>query len=361
MKPLQRCPDCESSPRTSPPKSSLILPADRRTFLGAAAATAAGLAVRGGLRAEDAATADPAQVPSENLVKKLYHSLSDTQKGKICFAWDHKDARGVLRTHVSNNWSITDTKMNVGGEFFTADQRNMIEAIFFGLYDREWHDRLRKQLQDDAGGYGKQQTIAIFGSPDQGPFEFVMTGRHLTIRCDGNSAAHMAFGGPIFYGHAARGFNEAPDHPDNVYWHQALKANSLYTMFDGRQRNLALIEKAPAEQSVGFKGQNGQFPGIPLTELSSDQKGQVKEVLKLLVAPYRESDRAAVTRCLDAQGGLDKCSLAFFKEDDIGNDGVWDLWRLEGPSFVWHFRGSPHVHVWVNVGDDPSIPLNADV
>ena len=43
----------------------------------------------------------------------------------------------------------------------------------------------------------------------------------------------------------------------------------------------------------------------------------------------------------------------------LGSDCVWDNWRLEGPLFVWHFRGSPHVHVWVNVADDPSVKLNA--
>jgi hypothetical protein len=51
--------------------------------------------------------------------------------------------------------------------------------------------------------------------------------------------------------------------------------------------------------------------------------------------------------------------LAFFQPGDIGNDKVWDNWRLEGPSFVWHFRGAPHVHVWANVADDPSPKLNA--
>ena len=37
----------------------------------------------------------------------------------------------------------------------------------------------------------------------------------------------------------------------------------------------------------------------------------------------------------------------------------WDNWRLQGPSFVWHWRGWPHVHVWVNIGDDPAEPVNA--
>ena len=58
-------------------------------------------------------------------------------------------------------------------------------------------------------------------------------------------------------------------------------------------------------------------------------------------------------------GGLDSCHLTFYSDKDIGNDKVWDNWRLEGPSFVSHFRGNPHVHVWVNVADSPKVKLNA--
>ena len=43
------------------------------------------------------------------------------------------------------------------------------------------------------------------------------------------------------------------------------------------------------------------------------------------------------------------------KHDDLGNDGVWDIWRLEGPSMVWHFRGAPHVHTWVNIAKDAKL------
>ena len=120
----------------------------------------------------------------ESLVKKLYESLNEKQREEICFTWDYTDDRKVLRTHVSNNWQITDLKTcGLGTEFFTRDQKDMIEAWFWGLYNKDWHDRIRKQLQDDAGGYGKQQTIAIFGKPGSEKFEMAMTGRHLTIRC----------------------------------------------------------------------------------------------------------------------------------------------------------------------------------
>lgn len=296
--------------------------------------------------------------PSETLVKKLYDSLTPAQKDEICFDWDHKDDRGILRTHVSNNWNITEVSLNVGGEFFTKDQRDMIEAIFWGLYNPDWHDKIRKQLQDDAGGYGKAQTIALFGTPGSDKFEFVMTGRHLTIRCDGNTTEHMAFGGPIFYGHAAAEFNEPANHVGNVFWHQALKANDLFKMLDGKQRELALIEQAPRESAVAFRGKE-KIPGLPISELSKDQKEHAVGVLNTLLDPYRAADQEEARKLLEAQGGLDKCHLAFYKSGDLGNDGIWDNWRLEGPSFVWHYRGAPHVHVWVNIADDASVPTNS--
>ena len=98
---------------------------------------------------------------------------------------------------------------------------------------------------------------------------------------------------------------------------------------------------------------------MPLSDFSQDQKNEVQKVLQKLVEPYRSTDRDEIAACLSRQGGLDKCHLAFFTDHDIGNDRVWDNWRLEGPSFVWHYRGAPHVHVWVNIADDSNVELNA--
>ena len=356
------CPDCQPSAEL-PLSSNHPLPErsiDRRDFLRTAGAASAVIVAAGSLpnwaiAADTPAT--PATQP-ESLVKLLYESLTDEQRKKVCFAWDYQHPKmGLLRTRVANNWHITEEDIN--GGFYTADQQAMVRDIFEATIQPEWHKRIYRQLDDDAGGFGNEQNIAIFGTPGQGKFEFVMTGRHMTLRCDGNSADHVAFGGPIFYGHAADGFNEAVNHEGNVFWPQALEANKLYTMLDGKQQKLALVEKLPVEQQVAFRGAKGELPGIPASELSSDQKEQVQKVLQKLLEPYRQSDRDEVVACLKAQGGLDKCALAFYKEGDIGDDKVWDCWRLEGPAFVWYFRGTPHVHVWVNVADDPGVATNA--
>jgi hypothetical protein len=328
---------------------------DRRDFLKT---TAAGVSTSLALGSRHAFGQEASQEQPESLVKVLFESLNDKQKQTVCFDWDHQDGnRGLLRTHVSNNWHITSPVIN--SEFFNAEQKHLVRKIFEGIISPEWHARYDKQLQDDAGGFGNSQNIAIFGTPGSGKFEFVMTGRHMTLRCDGDSANHVAFGGPLFYGHAASDFNEPADHPGNVFWEQAVAANEVYAMLDGKQRKLAEVAKVPKESAVGFQGKEGSRPGIPVTELSGDQKEHVQKVLGKLLEMYRQSDQNEVKKSLEAQGGLDACNLAFYTDRDIGGDKVWDNWRLEGPSFVWYFRGSPHVHVWVNVASSPDVKTNA--
>ncbi len=296
---------------------------------------------------------------AESIVKLLYETLKDEQKKEICFDWDHVDKRrGLLRTRVENNWKIT--RPNIKSEFFTADQQQMIRDIFEGMTNPEWLKRWDQQLKDDVGGFGNRQSIAIFGSPGSGKFEFVLASRHMTLRCDGDSADHVAFGGPILYAHEGEGLYEKPNHPTNVFWHQALEATDLYNTLDGKQQKQALIIKGmPTEELVGFRGPKGDFQGLPVSELSGDQADHLRGILKLLLEPFRQSDQDEATKCLTAQGGLEKCNLAFYKEGDLGDDQIWDNWRLEGPSFVWYFRGRPHVHVWVNIADDSSVELNA--
>jgi hypothetical protein len=230
------------------------------------------------------------------------------------------------------------------------------------LTNPEWHERFERQCEDDSDGepWGAKQSIAIFGEPGSEKFQFVLTGRHQTLRADGNTQDHVAFGGPIFYGHSGLSATEKPDHPANVFWPQAIAANRLFAVLDSRQRKAALIPTSPKESDVGFRGEQlKNAPGLRVTELSRDQKEELQRVLALLIEPFRVDDQDEVMTCLKAQGGLDACVLSYYADPDLGRDGIWDNWRLEGPSFVWYFRGAPHVHVWVNVADTPSVPLNA--
>jgi len=159
-----------------------------------------------------------------------------------------------------------------------------------------------------------------------------------------------AFGGPIFYGHAAQSFNEKADHPGNIYWYQAKRANEVFQMLDGKQRSLALLDEPRPEkgnQTVELTGKAEGLPGVSMTELTSDQKDHVRKVLADVLAPFRKEDTDEAMKLV--QPNFDKLHMAFYKNHDIGNDGVWDVWQIEGPNMLWYFRGAPHVHTWVNI------------
>lgn len=339
--------------------------ASRRGFLRSTAALAAVTAFGppGGALFGQTATAlapVPAASPgAESLVKVLFDSLKPEQRKEVCFPWDYTSPKqGLLRTRLENNWRIT--KPIIKSTFFTGDQQALIRAIFEGMTNPAWHARFDKQLQDDVGGFGNRQSIALFGEPGAGKSEFVLTSRHMTLRCDGDSAEHVAFGGPILYAHEGKGFYEKPDHPGNVFWFQAVEANKLFHALDARHQAKALVVKGmPGEELVGFKGRGGAFQGCPVAEFAPDQKAELRRILNLLLEPFRQSDQDEALKCLNALGGLDQCHLAFYQEGDLGNDGIYDNWRIEGPAFVWYFRGRPHVHVWVNIADDPAVKLNA--
>jgi hypothetical protein len=299
-------------------------------------------------------TAIPARLPSqspETLVASLFKTLTDAQKKDVAFPFDHP-----LRSDVNNNWNITKPVLK---DSFTKDQQAMIRDIFTGMHSPEYADQVMKQVEhdnEDVGGFGAC-SIAMFGEPGEqadgkSKFEFVLTGRHVTRRCDGNSVEGAAFGGPIFYGHAAEGFNEKPNHPGNVYWYQALRANELFQALDGKQRSLALRTDPRAEQAtktVALPGRSAKLRGLPVNELSRDQKELVRKVMSDVLAPFRKADADEALALIDKAGGIDALHMSFFSNMDIGNDGVWDVWQIEGPAMLWYFRGSPHIHTWVHI------------
>ena len=317
---MSSCPDCS--------------PLDRRQFLKTAATATAGAL---------AATAAPKlRADSETLVTTLYKSLTPEQRAKICFAFDHE-----LRSKVDANWQITEARV---GKAFMPDQQAMIEEIFRGLHNPEFYDKVVYHMKEDGGGLGAY-SVAVFGEPGAGKFEFVLTGRHCTARCDGDSVEGAAFGGPIFYGHASRSFNETPDHPDNVYWFQALRANEVFKALDGRQREKALLGDPREEKKTATVElrRRGAQAGMPVADMTRDQRGLVEKVLADLLLPFRKKDRDEAMRYIKANGGVESLAMSFYKNLDIGSDGVWDVWQLESPTMVWYFRGSPHVHTWVNI------------
>jgi hypothetical protein len=336
------------------PAISKIIPVEktlsRRAFIqNAALGAGAVIAANNGLLsnlAHSSELSEAAGDQAETLVQTLYKSLSEKQRSQVAFPFDHP-----LRSEIENNWSITEPRLDT---FYTPDQQAMVQEIFMKLHSEEYAPQVLRQVKEDSGkrGFG-ECSIAMFGEPGTGKFEFVLTGRHVTRRCDGDSLGGTAFGGPIFYGHAAQSFDESPDHPGNVYWYQAVKANEVFQMLDRKQREIALLDRPRREQgkkTVELTGKQKNLPGIRASDLTCDQKDKLRETIADVLAPFRAPDVAEAMSLIES-AGFDHLHTAFYKFRDLGDDSIWDIWQIEGPSMIMFFRGAPHVHAWIHIKD----------
>jgi len=323
----------------STPCSDCQTDLNRRHFLGATAGAAI---------AASAATGIAAPSPkskAEVAITRLYDSFSAEQQKTL--ALPLSDER---RTRVNANWRITEMLI----DSLSQEQQKITKDIVRGLTSEEGFERFMKQMDDDWGGFS-QYSLAIFGNPHEDRFEFALTGRHLTLRADGNTdrgnkkSDGVAFGGPIIYGHG----EESPK--ENLFYYQTKQAHEVFKMLDGGQRSKALLAKAPRENAVQIRKPSQALPGISGSDLSTDQKERLEQTLQAVMSPYRKEDVDEVMQLVKAGGGLDKTHMAFYRTGsggetgDVLDDQIWDIWRLESPSLVCHFRGAPHVHAYINV------------
>ena len=116
----------------------------------------------------------------------------------------------------------------------------------------------------------------MFFEPTDTSSAFVFSGLPV-IRCDGDFADGIAWAGPVYYGHSPNGWSGG-----NVFNYQTKSVSAVYKALDEKQRKQAVIAKGnPGEQakSVQFKPKAEDRPGLPIAELSKDQKAAVEVML----------------------------------------------------------------------------------
>jgi len=271
------------------------------------------------LVASAASTGPNPPAASETAVARFYRSLRDDQRKFLCFRADHP-----LRSQVQNNWAIVKPAIRD----LTPDQQALCREIFKNLVSEDGHERFQKQMRDDGGGF-ENYHVALFGEPGSDrPFEWVLTGRHATLRADGNRAGGSAFGGPIFYGHAANGLREDARRTDNVWWYQAEQANQSFRTLDDEQKARALVA--------------GADPGLAVRDLDSERQQMVQKLFKDVLGVFRAAD------VQDCVRHVDTLRLSYFPQGNTARNSFSPIWKFEGPAFSWFYHGSPHVHSWLN-------------
>lgn len=329
------CPECESG-----------APIARRDFIRVLGTTAAVAAV--GLTPLQKARAARAakQAEAEGLVFELYKTMDADQKKKLVLPWDAGSKGGTPARLMTHNGAVG--KDSVVGLGYDKKQVEILRKLFNAISNgEEGYKKLSRNNKFDNSGDFENIGALIYGEPAEGKkFSLVFAGHHLTVRCDGNSEEKTAFGGPLYYGHSPSGYATT-----NVFYGQTKISLEMFNALDPKQREAALLDGKWKDEHGMSKtpGKDAKVPGLSIAAMTKDQKELIEKVMRELVSPYRKEDGDEVMEIIKANGGMEKISLAFYKEGARTEKEPWTYWRLEGPGFVWSYRALPHIHTFVYI------------
>lgn len=278
----------------------------------------------------------------DSLPMQFYRSLTEEQRNTICLPIDH-----AKREFVSNWWYICpEQRLHT---YYTEEQRDLVQQIFDSLHHPDHREKMRWQVQKDLmGKIENTPSVGFFGTPEDPDFEFLYTGHHVTRRCNAHTDEGLGFGGrPIFYGNFAKGFHESKDHEGNPFWYQGLDFNEFVRSLDGPQREKILVGREPRNErpSEVIAKRKTDLPGLAGADLTKDQQTRLLETMRRMLACFRPDDVTATMKAIEDGKVIERLFVSCYGGKwDIGNDGVWDVWQIEGPDLVWYFRGKPHIH-----------------
>jgi hypothetical protein len=220
-------------------------------------------------------------------------------------------------------------------------------------------ERLLSQFPSSFSGVNFLQLL-LFGTPGRGAWQMLLSGIHLNLRVGSPTHDGTAFGGPQVYGDQ-RG-NERAGLPGNVFRYQMQAAHDLIAGLTPAQRGAIRVAQAPPQTCIGVQGRGGRFDGLPIADLPVRARRQAQSVVSGILDNYGAASAAYAWECLNLNGGIDGLYFADYDVDFQGGRHAGDhpsqVFRLEGPSAVFHFRGEPHVHAFANVERNVDQPLS---
>ena len=338
----------------------------RRAFLGGIGA-GAGLVLAGGTSGLPRWLGGRAYADLDNAscLARLDASLSPRQRALTVHPWDHP-SRQITNT-------IAIFKGPHIGTLFDADQVALVRR----LYETMLSEQGLSWFENTVTLEGKLEgcVLAIFG--DQGPGELasaaargraqtMITGAHLMLRKGGAAASGYVFGGPIAYGQQigngefrVRG-NAFAVHGDAL--------NRFYESLGPNERVASIVPSPPHELMIQPQGAEGEFEGIAVGTVSPAARERAIELLETVFAAYEPEARSDAVAAIEENGGIDSLHVAVYAGHGHYEDGghygdlsaaarelpYWQVWRIEGPGCVVHFKGDPHVHAYIDIVRDPA-------
>jgi hypothetical protein len=284
----------------------------------------------------------------DELARRLFAGLDQELRAKACVDYDHP-----LRQY--HNRGVWGGGLSIFSGGFSWEQRGILTDLLYAGLSEAGRERVPNEFFSDLPGVHTMKVL-ICGDPHDPPYQLVLTGPHLNLRLGGRSREGVAFGGPQVYGDQ-RG-NERAGLPGNLYRYQLEIAQRLFRSLDPGQQRETLLATAPIQTQIELQGRAGSFPGMPVAELSFASRAIARELVDGILSTFAPPDVAYARECLERNGGLGALSLSYYADGEVERSGQYQIFRLEGPAAVFHFRGAPHVHAFVNVAMDGDAPLS---
>jgi hypothetical protein len=321
---------------------------DRRTFLklGAGASAVAGAGLYGRYRLLPPSPSQPLE-SVDALAQRLYAGLDDEQRAACCVEYDHP----LRQYHNRGVWGGGSSVLTA----FDRGQRSNLADLFYAGLSAAGRARIPEEYFTRWLGVHSLRVL-ICGDPTAPPYQILLTGGHLNLRLGGACREGVAFGGPQVYGDQ-RG-NGRVGLPGNLYREQFLLAQRLLSGLDDGRRRAATLPEAPPQTEVEVRGRSSTPPGVPIGELAAESKALAGELVGSILSTWPEREVEYARECLAANGGIEALAFSTYEHGEDGLIPAAQVFRLEGPAAVFHFRGHPHVHAFVNVAMDGDAPLS---
>lgn len=337
-------PSIPNHPMASPAPQQ---PARRRFLLGAAAAaTATALPIL--------LTPKLAAAPHHEIVRAFRQTLSPAQRDVVFLPWDDPSRQIVNTLAIRRAPHI--------GTLFHAQQMPYVWQLWSAMQSETGRPRLIEPLKAEAGGLDGC-VLTIYGDPDQGTCQSVISGGHIDLRA--GTQQNGSFGDGIAWGHQVG--NHQLRVPGNVWAHHSDAVNRLAALLRPDELSRAVCAEPPNELLLQVQGAGGRFDGLSARAMDEPQRAQLCELIATVLASFAPDHAATAMDDIAANGGFEDVHVALYRNFGFYADGTrygdvpprqgeqpyFQVWRVEGPGLVLHFQGWPHVHAYLRLTRDP--------
>jgi hypothetical protein len=278
-----------------------------------------------------------------DLARRFFDSLGPAERKQACVPYDHP----MRQYHNRGVWGggLWVHPLSLGWE----QRRTLTDLVRAGLSEAGRERVPNESIGKWPGVHAMH--VLVCGDPNHPPYQVILTGPHLNLRIGGDESGC----GPLVYGDQ-RGDGVA-GLPGNVYRFQLAIAERLWTSLAPAQRELALLPTSPIQTDIQPRGSESVLPGIPASEITAEARAHVRTLVDAMLSTYPRETVASSWNDIDANGGVDRMSVAFYADSTMADGGYPHNVRIEGPGAVFYFRGAPHVHAFVYVVRDADAPL----